>query len=86
VRDVERGTLPPAIVVSRGEPGDQPIAWRAGGRARLVMEHEDGVSRAYRSDVAPTVFVLTPEDRVGARGIATNVGDVRALLAAAESP
>jgi hypothetical protein len=85
VRDVERGTLPPAVVVSRGAPADQPHAWRAGGpRARLVMEHEDRVSRAYRSDVAPIVFVLTPEDRVGARGIATTVEDVRALVAEAE--
>src|SRR5262249_27424186 len=39
VRDVERGTLPPAIVVSRGAPADQPHAWRPGGpRAQLVME------------------------------------------------
>jgi hypothetical protein len=48
------------------------------------MEHEDRVSRAYRSDVAPIVFVLTAEDRVGARGIATSVDDVRALVASAE--
>jgi len=85
VRDVERGTLPPAIVVSRGAPADQPHAWRAGGRrAHLVIEYEDRVSRAYRSDVAPIVFVLTAEDRVGARGIATSVDDVRALVASAE--
>jgi hypothetical protein len=47
------------------------------------MEDEDRVSQAYRSAVAPLVFVLTPEDRIGARGIATSVGDVRALVDAA---
>jgi thiol-disulfide isomerase/thioredoxin len=86
LRDAERGALPPAVVVSRGAPADQPDAWRAGGwRARLVMEDEDRVSRAYRSAVAPLVFVLTPEDRVGARGIATTVDDVRALIDVAAS-
>ena len=86
LHDVERGSLPPAVVVSRGTPGDQPAAWRAGrARARLVMEHGDRVSRAYRSAVAPLVFVLTPADRVGARGIATTVDDVRALVDAAAS-
>jgi hypothetical protein len=86
LRDVERGALPPAVVVSRGAPADQPDAWRPGGRrARLVMEDGDGVSRAFQSDVAPVVFVLTREDRVGARGIATNVDDVRALVDAAAS-
>jgi hypothetical protein len=86
LHDAERGALPPAVVVSRGAPADQPGAWRAEGRrARLVMEDEDRVSRAYRSAVAPLVFVLTPEDRVGARGIATTVDDVRALVDAAAS-
>jgi hypothetical protein len=81
LRDAERGALPPAVVVSRGGAGDQPDTWRIGGRrARLVMEDEDRVSRLFQSAVAPLVFVLTPADRVGARGVATNVDDVRALL------
>ncbi len=86
LRDAERGALPPAVVVSRGAPADQPGPWRAGGRrARLVMEDVDRVSLAYRIAVAPFVFVLTPEDRIGARGIATTVDDVRALVDAAAS-
>jgi hypothetical protein len=44
------------------------------------MEDEERVSRAFRSAVAPLVFVLTPADRVGARGIATTVDDVQALV------
>jgi hypothetical protein len=86
LRDAERGALPPAVVVSRGAPADHPGVWRAvGRRARLVMEDGDRVTQAYRSAVTPLVFVLTAEDRVGARGIATNVDDVRALVDAAAS-
>lgn len=86
LRDAERGALPPAVVISRGAPADQPEAWRAASRrARLVMEDQDRVSRAFRSAVAPLVFVVTPSDRVGARGIATNVDDVRALVDAASA-
>ena len=86
LRDVERGALPPAVVISRGAPADQPGAWQAEGRrARLVMEDGDRVSQAFRSSVAPLVFVLTPANRVGARGVATTVQDVRALVDAAAS-
>jgi len=86
LRDAEAGALPPAVVVSRGSPADHPGAWRAGGRrAHLVLEDGDRVTQAYRSAVTPFVFVLTADDRVGARGIATNVDDVRALVDAAAS-
>jgi hypothetical protein len=84
LRDAERGALPPAVVVSRGGRGDQPDTWLTSGRrARVVLEEEDRVSRLFQSAVAPLVFVVTPADRVGARGVATNVEDVRALLATA---
>ena len=86
LRGAARGDLPPAVVVSRGAPSDQPEAWRVPGpRARLVMEDDDRVSRLFQSIVAPQVFVLTPADRVGARGIATGPDDVRALVRAASA-
>jgi hypothetical protein len=84
LRGAARGDLPPAIVVSRGSPSEQPAAWRVPGpRARLVMEDDDGISRLFQSIVAPQVFVLTSGDRVGARGIATTPEDVRALVRSA---
>jgi hypothetical protein len=84
LRGAAHGDLPPAVVVSRGAPSDQPEAWRVPDpRARLVMEDDDRVSRLFRSIVAPQVFVLTPAGRVGARGIATTPDDVRALVRSA---
>jgi hypothetical protein len=75
------GTLPPAVVVSRGTRDEQPEAWRATGpRTSLVIEEGDAISRLFDSAVAPQVFVLTPANRVGARGIATGAEDVRVLV------
>ena len=80
----EEGTLPPAIVVSRGDPSEQPAGWRrAGARADVVTEHADDVARRFDSFITPHVFVVTPQDRIGARGVATTVEDVRALVARA---
>jgi hypothetical protein len=84
LRGAERGDLPPAVVVSRGGPSDQPAVWLAAGpRGRLVMEQDDGVSDLFGSIVSPQVFVVTAGDRIGARGIAANADDVRELVDAA---
>ena len=83
IRGCEEGSLPPAIVISRGLASEHPAAWRSpGGRADLVMERSDDVARRFDSFVTPQVFVVTPEDRIGARGIATTVAEVRELVAA----
>jgi hypothetical protein len=80
----EDGTLPPAIVVSRGDPAEQPAGWRhATGRTDVVTEHGDDVARRFDSFITPHVFVVTPQDRIGARGVATTVDDVRELVARA---
>lgn len=80
----EDGTLPPAIVVSRGPAEEQPARWRTEtGRTDLVTEHGDDVARRFDSFVTPHVFVLTARDRIGARGVATTVEDVRQLVARA---
>ena len=80
----EDGTLPPAIVVSRGPADEQPARWRpATGRTDLVTEQGDDVARRFDSFVTPHVFVVTAQDRIGARGVATTVEDVRQLVARA---
>jgi len=80
----EDGSLPPAIVVSRGDPAEQPAGWRRpAGRTDLVTERGDEVARRFESFVTPHVFVVTPEDRIGARGVATTVKDVHELVARA---
>jgi len=78
------GTLPPAIVVSRGPAAEQPAGWRrATDTIDLVTERGDDVARRFESFVTPHVFVVTAEDRIGARGVATTVEDVRELVARA---
>jgi len=80
----EEGTLPPAIVVSRGPASDQPSGWRRSAHTiDLVTEHGDDVARRFDSFVTPHVFVVTAQDRIGARGVATTVEDVRELVARA---
>jgi len=80
----EDGSLPPAIVVSRGDPAEQPAGGRRPvARTDLVTERGDEVARRFESFVTPHVFVVTPEGRIGARGVATTVQDVRELVARA---
>jgi hypothetical protein len=84
IGESEEGSLPPAIVVSRGDPAEQPPEWRRpASRADLVTEHGDDVARRFESFVTPHVFVVTPQDRIGARGVATTVQEVRDLVARA---
>ena len=78
------GTLPPAIVVSRGPAAEQPAGWRrATDTIDLVTERGDDVARMFDSFVTPHVFVVTAGDRIGARGVATTIEDVRQLVARA---
>lgn len=78
------GTLPPAIVVSRGPAAEQPERWRrAVSGIDVVTEQGDDVARRFDSFVTPHVFVVTPQDRIGARGVATTLEDVRELVARA---
>ena len=86
IRGCEDGSLPPAIVISRGRPSEHPAAWRStAGRADLVMERSDDVARRFDAYATPQVFVVTPEDRIGARGIATTVAEVSELVAASRA-
>ena len=75
----ERGALPPAVIVGRGEPSSVPPAWRS---PTAGVEHGRDVSSAFDVDVSPYVFVVDDDGAVVARGGVVDLRGVEQLVAA----
>jgi hypothetical protein len=79
VRAAERGALPQAVIVGRGDPSSLPSSWRS---VSAGVERGREVSEAFDVDVSPYVFVVDDGGGVVARGGVVDLRDVERLVAA----
>jgi hypothetical protein len=79
VRASTEGTLPPAVIVGRGDAAAMPPSWR---NATSGVERDGEVSAAFGVDVSPHVFVVDDGGAVVAQGGVVEVHDVEELVAA----
>jgi AhpC/TSA family len=83
VRELRAGAVPPTVVISEGLPEDHPDEWKeAVGESDLVvlLQRNSSISRRYETFVTPHLFVVDPEGRVTAQGIASTVEEAKAII------
>jgi hypothetical protein len=73
------GSLPPVVIVGRGDAASMPSSWRS---ATAGVEHDDEVSAAFDVEVTPHVFVVDDDGAVVAQGGAVDLRDVEELVTA----
>ena len=79
---------PRTIVVSQGTAADHPSAWRPGNDSsdvfRVVLQQHSAIAKQFETFISPHLFVVNPDCRIGAQGVANSVEEVRVLLKEAE--
>lgn len=85
---VVKNQRPRTIVVSQGATADHRGAWRPGNDSsdvfRVVLQQHSAIAKQFETFITPHLFVVNPDGRIGAQGVANSVEEVRVLLKEAE--
>jgi len=78
-------TMPPVVVVGRGDASATPAAWRSADvRVRVGTERGDEVSASFGVDLTPTAVVVDEGGAVVARSPVATFDDVLGLIGQAQ--
>jgi hypothetical protein len=75
-------TLPATVIVSEGSPADHPEVWKRaaeGGSIVVALQERSAIAKRFETFITPHLFVVGPDGRVLAQGIASNVEEVKAV-------
>ncbi len=83
VRELRTGPIPPTVVISEGRPEDHPLEWKEAAERNapiVLLQSKSSISRRFETFITPHLFVIDPEGRVAAQGIASTAEEAGAII------